>query len=717
PQPPPTAAATSGPGSIARKTAGAERHDGFIPFYYDERTGKLLLEVARLDQDFLLLNSLATGLGSDRLGLDRGSIGEEAVVRFERHGPKLFLVRRNTNFRAVGGSPELVRSVDESFAASVLAALPILAEEDGRILVDATDFFVQDFYDVRRTIRQARQGDFRLDRDRSSIYLPRTKAFPKNTEVEVLLTFASDNPGNEIVRHTPDGRSLSLREHYSLVELPGPGFTPRAFDPRVGIWPLAFFDFNQPFDKDPVRRWAQRWRLVKKNPNAALSDPVQPIVYYLDPAIPEPYRTAFKEGAGWWTKVFEAAGFTNAFRVEDLPPGADPMDARYSVIQWVHRSDPGFSIGPSFVDPRTGEIIKAAVRLESHRSITDYNIWAGANPSVAGPLGQCDVADDGPGDWIAALDPDADATAFAMARRRQHAAHEVGHTLGLAHNFIAGSYGRASVMDYPGPLIRLENGHLDLSDAYRNGPGAYDSLAIRWAYTQFASPEEEARGLEAIVQDGIRRGIRFITDQDAGPDGSIPMATRWVNGSEILPELDRVTRVRDYLLDHFGPAAIATGEPMWRLGDRLGPVYLHHRYALEAALKAVGGMDFTYALRGDGETPTRILDPQEQRGALDRLLAALQPDALAIPERITALIPPVPYGYREEAYSFRSPSGVFDPIAAARTLASFIADGLLEPRRAARLVAQHARNPQAPSLEEVTSRLVEATWERPTPAV
>lgn len=661
------------PATIAQATSGAARQDGFFPVYFDERSGKLQLEVARLGQDFLYLNSLATGLGSNELGLDRGTIGDEGIVRFERHGNKLFLVRRNLGFRATTGGPELARSVEESFATSVLAAFPIVVEEGGRYLIDVTDFFLQDMFNVRGVIQRSQQGVFRLDRNRSAIYAPRTKAFPRNTEIEALLTFESDAPGREITRHTPDGRSLTLRQHHSLVELPDANYRPRAFDPRVGVNPLTFYDFSRPFNVEPELRWIARWRLQKRDPAAAASEPVKPIVYYLDPAVPEPYRTAFREGARWWNAVFEAAGFRNAFQVADLPAGADPMDARYSVVQWVHRSDPGFSIGPSFVDPRTGEIIKAAVKMDTYRSMTDYNIFAGLLPALDANAG--------------------DGTEFTMARRRQHVAHEIGHTLGLAHNFIAHAYGRASVMDYPAPLVTLtSDGRLDVSRAYRAGPGSYDSLAIRYAYTEFPSAEAERAGLAALVETGIRQGIRFLADRDVGA-GVVPEVTQWLNGSDAVDELRRITAVRQVLLDKFNEAAIRPGEPMWLLSERLVPVYLHHRYALDAAVKTVGGMEYTYALRGDNQTPTRMLPPDQQRAALRELAAALQPQALAIPQRIIDMIPPTPYGYSSDAWTFASPAGaVFDPLGAARALASFIADGVLQPQRVARVISFHARN-------------------------
>lgn len=673
-----------------------------LPLRYDAATGKVLLTVRRMDEELLYLNTLATGLGSVAALLDRGQTGVNAVVRFVRRGPRVLLVQRNTEVGAVGDDAALRRTVEESFPESVLASFAVQSEGPGGVVVDATEFFLGDVYDVAGRLRGAQLGTVRIDRDRSFIDAAHTRAFPLNTEVRAVLSYVTDAPSAELRRHTPDGRSFTLAQHHAFVQLPERPLAVRAFDPRAGLFANTYWDFAQGFDGDYRQRGVVRWRLEPRDTAAylrgELTEPVRPLVYYLDPGIPEPYRTAFTEGGMWWNRVFEAAGWKDAFRIEPLPAGVDPLDARYPVIYWVHRQARGPSVGPSYADPRTGEILSTVVRMDSYRSLVDHDIYMGLVPA-AGPGGL-------------QMTPEA----FAMARRRQHTAHEIGHTLGLAHNFIAAAQGRSSVMDYPYPLVRLdERGEVDIADAYRPSGGAHDTLAIRYAYTWFPTPQAEAAGLKRIVREAEARGLRFVGDAHAGAAGSYPSATQWVEGSEMLAALERTLAVRRVLLERFDARAAQPGEPLAVLNRRLAHAYLHHRYALAGATKYVGGMEFGYARAGEATVPTRVVPPGEQREALRAVLATLQPEVLRIPERVTRLIPPVPPGWDADLTLIPTPAGTaFDPLAAAHSLARETVDGLLHPERAARLVSFHARDAAQPSLHEVLSALVARTWGAPT---
>ncbi len=682
---------------------GFAQEDPFLGFRIDDEENRILLEIPRdrLDTDFLYMNTLATGLGAGQPLLDRGQVGMEAVVRLEHRGGRVLMIRDNWGVRAVGGDDALERSVRESFPTSVIGSFP-LEEDEGdeeTLVVDASSFFLSDVFGIIQRVRGADQGTFQLARDRSWISPESSGAFPMNTEIRSVLTFTSDEPGVQIRQSAPDGNAITLEQHHSLVALPDDeGFRPRPHDGRSGLFSASFYDFAQGVDGNYQGGHTARWRLIPSDTEAYLAgelvEPEEPIVYYMDPGIPEPYRTAFIEGGMWWNEIFEAAGFRNAFQIRDLPADANPLDARYNMIYWVHRRGPGPSVGPSFRDPRTGEILNTVVRMDSWRSLVNYNIWAGFRPAAS------------------AAGLNVDAEEFAMARRRQHTAHEIGHTVGVAHNFIAATQGRSSVMDYPAPLVDLgDDGELDLSQAYRDAGGAWDSLAVRYAYTWFPDEATEREGLEEIISDALDQGLRFITGGHAAQSGSIPGATQWIEGSTMMEALERTTRVRELLVERFNEEAIDPGEPMSLLNQRFAHVYLHHRYALEGTIKYVGGMDFTYALRGDGQTPAQILPASEQRQALEMVLDALEPEALAIPDHLPDLIPPSGYGSDGSEIWMPSRAGTaFDPLTLAGGLATEVVENLLHRERLARVASFHARDGGNPSLDEVLGRVMERSW-------
>lgn len=676
--------------------------EAMLPVHYEEDTGRALLEVRELDEPLIYSNNLAAGLGTSGPLLDRGQMGNETLVRLQRRGDRVLLVDENTDHRAQTDDPHLQRSVDESFPSSVLAAFEIEEERDGALVVDATEFFLSDVFGIGRSIEDAELGRPSLDPDRSYIEPDYTDAFPENTEVRAALTFAVEDPSSELEDHAPDGRSVTLEQQHSFLQLPEDEYTPREFHPRAGIFPHVFFDFAQGHDSDYRQRWLWRWRLEPSDEAAYLEgelvEPEEPIVFYMDPAIPEPYRSTFIEGGLWWNDVFEAAGFKDAFRIEDLPEDADPMDARYNMIHWVHRRERGPSVGPSHKDPRTGEIIHSIVRMDSFRSLVNHDIWMGFRPA-AGPEGL-------------ALDSEE----MAMDRRLQHTAHEIGHALGLAHNFIAATHERASVMDYPVPLVHLdEDGDLDISEAYEPGPGAHDELAVRYAYTWFPDEEAEREGLEEIMADAQEEGLRFITGGAAQPDGSFPDATVWVEGEDMLSALERTLGVRQALIEAFDDRALDEGEPFSFLDKRFAHVYLHHRTALEGVIKYLGGLEFAYAFKGEDIDPTRRIPAEEQELALERVLETLEPEHLRVPGAVADLIPPRPFGWdwQGEEPLFQDHAGAaFDPLFAAHSLAQQTVDGLLHPERVNRMVAFHARDDDYPGPHRVLDRLLAASWER-----
>jgi hypothetical protein len=686
---------------------------GLLPLDWDAKTGKLYLEIPHLNRDLLYTDSLPYGTGSNDIGLDRGQTAPGRIVRFERVGPKVLLVEPNQMFRTSSHDPAEQLAVRQSFPESILAGFKVEAEDavangtEGAVLLDATDFFLRDAHDVGGTLARTQQGTYKIDPARSTIALDRTRAFPRNTEVEAILTFATDatRPGEWVRDVTPEPRSMTLREHQSFIELPGPGFTPRRFDPRAGYFPTSYRDYSAPLGQPLDQQFIIRHRLIKKDPDCETAcEAVQPLQYYVDRGAPEPIRSALVEGARWWDQAFQAAGWApGTFKVDVLPESADPMDVRYNVIQWVHRYTRGWSYGAAVTDPRTGEIIKGNVTLGSLRGRQDYLIAeALLSPYVSGKK----------------ITPENDPMLqMVLARIRQLAAHETGHTLGLAHNFAASSFAHSpeqsvSVMDYPHPWVTLDgNGVPDLSHAYATNIGQWDKVAIDYGYRQFPAGRDERTALNMILTDSERTGLIYITDEDARPfGGAHPHAHLWDNGTDPADELNRILTIRSAALARFGANAIPLGAPIAQLEDTLVPLYLLHRYQTEATIKEIGGLDYRYQLRDDGQLSPTLVSPAEQKKALDAVLKTLSPAFLALPEPLLQIFPPRPPGLEATRESFPSATGLtFDPVAAAEAAADLTLSVLFNPQRASRLVEYHARNPEQPSLDSVIDATLAAT--------
>jgi hypothetical protein len=683
--------------SIADKTKGFEKHDGFLPVHWDRAAGTIWLEIPALDAELIYYPAISAGLGSNDIGLDRGQLGGSRVVRFQRIGRKVLLVEPNYRFRATSDNPDERRSVTEAFATSVLWGFEAAAETDGRVLVDATPFVVRDGRDIARSLRPA---TYTLDASRSAVNMARTRAFPRNTEIDAMLTFTSSGdqvgqtggglPGGRVGDVAPTATAVTIQLHHSFVRLPEPGYQPLPFDPRAGGFSSSYYDFAAPMSEPLVKRFLVRHRLRKKDPAAAVSEPVEPIVYYLDRGTPEPIRSALLDGARWWAQAFEAAGYRNAFRVEMMPEGADPLDVRYNVIQWLHTATRGWSYGAGVDDPRTGEIIKGHVSLGSLRARQDYLL-------AEGLLSPYRTGDEKP--------PELER--MVLARLRQLSAHEVGHTLGFAHNYYDSTTGRISVMDYPHPLETLKaDGTIDLTDAYAVGIGEWDKVAVRYLYGE---------GSTAILDEAASRDLRFLSDQDPPYH---PRADRWANGTDPAAELRRMMRVRRAALDRFGETSIPKGTPLALIEETLVPLFLHHRYQVDAAASALGGRYYTYTLRGDGQPPSRPVPAAEQKAALEALAATLAPAELIVPKRVLDVLPPRPDDYGMHRELFPRYTGLpFDPVTPGLAAADVTLTAVLDPARAARLVSQSAYDATLPSFGDVVDRLIAAILdERPAGA-
>lgn len=689
--------AADAPPTIDEAVAGAQLQEGYFDFYYQPNTGQILLEVDRWDEEFLYTSALATGVGSNDIGLDRGQLGGSRVVKFERHGNKVFLKHINLDYRADSDSAAERLSVQEAFAESILAGFAVEAVTGDRVLIDLTDFLLSDVHGVAATLARSQQGSYSLDKQRSAVYLDRTRNFPLNSEFEAQLTFAGSQPGALVRSVTPSPDSVTVRQHHSFVQLPEPGYQPRAFHPESGFWARSYEDFAAPINEDMTRRFISRHRLEKRNPQAARSEAVEPIIYYLDAGVPEPVRSALLDGARWWNEAFEAIGFDNAFQVEILPEDADPMDIRYNVIQWVHRSTRGWSYGSSVTDPRTGEIIKGKVTLGSLRVRQDYRIAQ----SLIG------LVQEGSDEAIQAL---------ALSRIRQLSAHEVGHTLGIAHNFAASVNSRASVMDYPHPALEISDaGVLDALNAYDVGLGQWDFQAIKYGYAEYATPLEEAVGLASTLQENRDAGLYFISDADSrAPGGAHPLAHMWDNGADPVSELARLLDVRSAALQRFGAQNLRAGQPYAELEEVLVPLYFLHRYQVEAVHRLIGGMYYEYSVYdGENVEPEQVtpIAADDQMRALDALMHTLAPDVLALSPQILATIPPKPVGYsrNRESFPLRTSLGL-DFATIAETAADHTLSGILQGERLARLVNQHSLDPTLPSIQDVLDRLLNSSW-------
>ncbi|KQC29246.1 zinc-dependent metalloprotease [Flagellimonas eckloniae] len=680
------------------KTKNYQKFNGYFNFYYDDATDKIFLEVNELEKEFLYVYSLSSGIGSNDIGLDRGQLGNEQVVFFRKAGNKLLLIQPNLKFRALTQNELEKKSVEQAFAKSVLHGFKIEEESKGNYLVDITDFLMRDAHGVSNRLKQSKQGSYSLDKSKSALAFERTKAFPKNVEFDVTLTFTGSAEGGFIRSVTPNPGLVTVAQHHSLIELPDDTYEKRVFDPRCGSYPFSYYDYATPVQEPILKRFVTRHRLKKKNPAADVSEAEEPIIYYLDNGTPEPVRSALLEGGRWWNQAFETIGYKDAFQLKILPDDADPLDARYNVIQWVHRSTRGWSYGSSITDPRTGEIIKGHVSLGSLRIRQDFLI---AQALMNQPFAERDD------NYEPMLE-------MALARIRQLSAHEIGHTLGFAHNFAASTNGRASVMDYPHPQFEVEGNTISFSNAYDIGIGEWDKVTVAYSYSDFPNNTNEKDGLDAILKQAQADGLRYISDQDARPQGGAhALAHLWDNGKDAAQELDKVLNIRKTAIANFSMDNIRTGEPNSMLEDVFAPLYFFHRYQTEAVSKLVGGLDYNYTIKGDGQRTVHIINSTTQENALKSILKTLNAEEIAIPKDKLNLFPPRAIGYGRSRESFKGRMGVsFDALSAAETSADMTLRLLLHPERASRLIQQKSLDKNQVGLADVLNTLVKSTLEK-----
>ncbi len=682
--------------SVTEFTKDMTHKDGYLPFYYDASSDKIYLHVNKLDEQMLLQTSLPQGVGSNDIGLDRGQLGEGHLVAFERHGNKLLMKGLNTRYRSVSENAAELASIDEAFADSVLAGFTAVAASSNGVLVDYTQYLLSDVHGVAKRLSRAKQGSYNVDAARSAVFMPRSKAFPKNTELEAIVTFAGSNPGDYVSQVTPSAESLTVHLHHSFVELPEDGYSPRAYNPYSGFWKQGYFDYATDITEPTEVKYISRHRLHKKDVDADVSEAVEPIVYYLDPGIPEPVMSALREGTSWWNQAFEAIGYKDAFQVKVLPEGADPMDLRYNMIHWVHRATRGWSYGYSVRDPRTGEILKGNVTLGSLRVRQDFLIALGLTSPFDGE--QTTEAQ----------------KEMALARIRQLAAHEVGHTLGIAHNFAASENGRESVMDYPHPMLSVKNGKVVLDNAYATGMGKWDLHTIAYGYQDYPTAEAEQAGLAALLTQSRAQGLAFKTDWDTR-SSSHPSSNghMWDNGGDPVKAFDEIAKIRKLALANLGLNTIADNASLSSIEDALVPVYLSHRYQLEAVAKQIGGLNYEYERKGDYDKPKGVtfVAAERQKQALKQLLEATSPAFLELPTELLSLIPPTAFGDDITREQFNSRMGLaFDPVSAAEAAANYSLTLLLAPERLNRLSWQASQSRGIPSVEQTVERIFKLHW-------
>jgi Met-zincin/Domain of unknown function (DUF5117) len=654
--------------------------------------GRLRIGIRPPCVPFLLRASLATGFGASGLRLDRGAPGKVRVAEFRLVADRIMLVERNKHFLATGDEASALAGT-ESFPTSVLWSAPVDHEADGEAVADATGLVLADHHGIAGALRAAGQGRYTVDQDRSIPLPGQSRAGQAGAWLAGLLTFAGSGDGDTVRAVAPAAEALTFVQYLSLVPLPEPAMPARRYHPGSGGYGIGHADYGRPAAAGSGVRLQPRFRLEPLGGGAVR----KPIVFYVDPAIPEPVRSAVVTGGNWWREGFARIGLPEAYRVEVLPDGVDRHDPAANVVWWVHRAGRGWSRGAGLTDPRTGEIVTGRVLLGSQRV---EQVTAIAEALLA-PYGQPDEAE-----RLQAVED------LVLSRMRQLAAHEIGHALGFMHNYASTLHAKPSVMDYPHPRLTVgPDGAIDVSGAYSEGLGPWDLFLVEHAYREFPDGDDEEQ-LAGLRRRAAGQGLPYVTDEDghavdAGHVDGVP----WVVPGDALAGLEEILRVRGVALERFSPAVLPPGRQAGELEERAALLYLLHRHQVTAVARLIGGVRYAYVTAGDGGTGTQAVSGPEQRTALTQLSELLRAEYLALPAAVLDTVTPPAIRYaRTGEYLDTGAGRVFDPLSAAAAGAALVAGPVLEPSRLNRVAWQHARDAAVPGVPEIIAALLAATW-------
>jgi hypothetical protein len=656
------------------------------------RSDRLLLGIRHFDEPFLLTVSLSQGLGSSDLWLDRGRAGKARLAEFRRVGDRVLFAVRNKHF-LTSGDEAAVRAGEESFALSVVWSAPVLREENGAAVVDATGLVLADHDRVAEHLYAHEQGDYTIDESASLPLVADCRTGPGAVRLPALLTFRGPGRGQAVRAVAADPRALTVVQQLNLMRLPASPLTVRRYHPASGGYGIGYADHGL------VGRAGTQ---VKFQPRFRAEPGGCPIVFQVDPAVPEPFRSAVVEGGNWWQRAFARIGLPDAYRVEPGGDGFDPYDPDVNGVVWVHRAGRGWSLGQGLTDPRTGEILHARVRLGSQR----VEQVRALGEALLAPYGHPDEAE-----RLAAVEE------LVLARLRQLAAHEIGHALGFMHNFAGTQHPEPSVMDYPHARIRVtEEGTLDLTSAYGTGLGPWDHFLVAHAYGRFGDVDEET-ALAELRREAAESGLTYLSDEDAqGPNAAHADAVPWVSGPDALQALETMLRVRRIALDGFSRGVLPPDRQTGELEERAVQLHLLHRHEVTAVARLVGGVRYAYGLASEDGRGAQAVDAVTQHTALTRLAELLRAEQLALPYTVLDTLTPPAIRYdRTDQYLDTGAGRIFDPFEAVRVATALVTQQLLDPARLNRAAWQHAADPAAPGVADIVDALLTATWRRTDP--